>query len=139
MDTHMNRAIKDAVDAAGEFNPSIWEPGPYSQMLLSSLFRGAKRPYTRTEQVALLDGVRVYLDWKEPAHMANDAPIVVICHGVSGDSGSSFPRRASDAMLSRGSVLWCSIAEATGGRKCATGLRIRCMPIPKTCTIWPCT
>ena len=53
INTDANTAIKKAVDATGEFIPSIWAPGPYSQMLFSFLFHRAKHPYTRREEVVL--------------------------------------------------------------------------------------
>lgn len=98
----MNKFIQIAIQHTGLFYPSFWAPGPYSQMLLGSIIKRKKYPYTRREVVSLSDGVQVYLDWKESDIVKDNTPIVVICHGISGDSDSCYPCKASDALYDRG-------------------------------------
>lgn len=102
--TTENASIHKALEThVGRYLPSLWAPGPCGQTLFGFLVRpGRKVPYTRREAVTLSDGVEVYLDWKERGDMPADTPIVAVCHGVSGNSDSSFPVNVTTAMLARG-------------------------------------
>lgn len=88
---------KHLLPTVNHFRPSLWAPGPFGQSLFALLNKRPKYNYDRRDIVPLPDHVPVYLDWKEPPHAAHDAPIIVICHGIAGDSTCSFPIKLSDA------------------------------------------
>lgn len=95
----IHKALRKNVEV---FTPSMWAPGPYSQSFFGLISKRGCVKYALREEVMMLDGVSIFLDWKEKSDLAKDAPILVICHGVAGDSSCSFPVKVSDAAYKQG-------------------------------------
>ena len=71
------------------FQPSWWCLNPHLQTIWPFLFRANPSPTYRRQRLDLDDGDFVDLDWIEPTQ---SAPIVVILHGLGGDSQSHYVR-----------------------------------------------
>lgn len=72
-----------------DFEPSWWCLNPHLQTLWPFLFRINPRPHYRRERVELEDGDFIDIDWFEPTRAG---PIVVILHGLGGNSQSHYVR-----------------------------------------------
>lgn len=72
-----------------DFTPAWWCRGPHMQTLWPHLFRFRPRPQYRRERVRLSDGDFIDLDWHGPAP---GKIIVVVLHGLEGNSGSHYVR-----------------------------------------------
>ena len=71
------------------FEPSWWCRNPHLQTLWPYFFRFSPHPRYRRERLDLEDGDFVDLDWFEPGRTG---PIVVILHGLGGNSQSHYVR-----------------------------------------------
>jgi predicted alpha/beta-fold hydrolase len=80
------------------FKPAWWLPGPHLQTLWPVLFRFRPRPPRTRERLRTPDGDFIDLDWCGP----KAAPIVMLLHGLSGSSQSSYIRGMQDALFKRG-------------------------------------
>ena len=74
---------------SSSFKPSWWCLNPHLQTIWPFLFRTAPSPAYRRERLELDDGDFIDLDWLEPTQ---SAPIVVVLHGLGGDSQSHYVR-----------------------------------------------
>lgn len=72
-----------------DFEPSWWCLNPHLQTLWPYLFRCSPHPQYRRERLELNDGDFLDLDWFEPVQ---SGPIVVILHGLGGNSQSHYIR-----------------------------------------------
>ena len=70
------------------FEPAWWLPGPHSPTLWPSLFRHRPRLSLHHERVELPDGDFLDLSW----HGKEDAPIVLLLHGLEGSLDSHYAR-----------------------------------------------
>jgi predicted alpha/beta-fold hydrolase len=73
-----------------EFTPATGLANPHLQTLWAPLLRRAPRPPRRRETLELADGDCVYLDWCEAPGNRDDAPLVILLHGLAGCSVSSY-------------------------------------------------
>lgn len=80
------------------FKPAWWLPGPHLQTLWPALFRIPPRPPRTRERLSTPDGDFIDLDWCGRGL----APIVMLLHGLSGSSRSSYIRGMQDALWKRG-------------------------------------
>ncbi|RHY07324.1 hypothetical protein DYB37_004196 [Aphanomyces astaci] len=68
------------------YHPPWWAMSAHVQVLLTVVWPQAKVEYSR-EMLRLQDGGHVAVDWcKGTAHLAEDAPIVLVLHGLTGCS-----------------------------------------------------
>ena len=89
--------------SASTFTPSWWLPGPHLQTLWSALFRRIPKLEIERERVTTDDGDFLDLDWFGP----KDQPLVVLLHGLSGSSKSSYIRGMQHTLATHG---WRSVA-----------------------------
>ena len=98
------KSILQGVPSLAHFSACPWAPGSCSQMLVSKFVcdAGKKfRPWWR-EIFTLSDGVNIALDWKFTAGMHSNAPIVMLSHGLGGDSSSHYIKAFSEICVERG-------------------------------------
>ncbi|MHB8345749.1 MAG: hydrolase [Acidiferrobacterales bacterium] len=89
------RAIPDGeASRDGGFNAAWWCRGPHAQTLWAPLFRWHPRVHLRRERLELPDGDFVDLDWGAD----RGTPVVIILHGLEGNSGSHYARGMSAAL-----------------------------------------
>ena len=103
------KAIVKKCPSLACFSPCPWAPGSYSQMIASKVLYSAMsgcKPWWR-EVVTLSDGVKVALDWKYDNSMDANAPIVMLSHGLGGDSSSHYIKGMSEACVRRGWRVVC--------------------------------
>lgn len=84
IDTEFNRKMIDKLPT-NKFQCPAWLTGTFTQSMLW-YFTSSKGPDFRREMVELPDGVEVALDIKENSDTSLDAPLVMICHGLAGNS-----------------------------------------------------
>ena len=84
----MDPASPTAVRLPGGFRPAWWLPGPHLQTLWAALFRRRGKPALERERVVLPDGDFLDLDWN--GHRSEDAPLVLLLHGLEGSSESPY-------------------------------------------------
>ena len=90
------------------FKPAWWLHNAHLQTLYPALFRKLSVPSRVREKVALSDGDWLYLDWRLPKTWKDSGmPLVVIVHGLSGCSSSSYVVGLQKALELRG---WASVA-----------------------------
>jgi len=82
------------------FRPAWWCRGPHLQTLWPYLFRRPAQVAYRRERVVLDDGDFLDLDWLGDPHQS--ASLVVILHGLEGDSGSVHIRATAKTLVSGG-------------------------------------
>ncbi len=73
------------MELKSEYLPSFWLPGPHSQTIWASKFRTLPSPDTKKEKIELDDGDFLNLFWLTDGN----GPIVIIVHGLEGDSSSN--------------------------------------------------
>ncbi|MFA6303684.1 MAG: hydrolase [Legionella sp.] len=83
------------------FKPLWWMTNPHVQTIYSSLRHPVDSPVTKHEQVELPDGDFLSLAWAE-ANLSDDAPLVVILHGLGGCVNSSYVSRFMTAFNQQG-------------------------------------
>ncbi len=81
------------------FEPPWWCFNPHLQTLWPFLFRPSPLPLYRRERLELDDGDFVDLDWFEPI---SSGPIVVILHGLGGNSQSHYIRGLTSEITALG-------------------------------------
>ena len=72
----------------GAFRPAWWLPGPHLQTLWPVLFRRRGKPALERERIELPDGDFLDLDWNRA--VVEDAPLVLLLHGLEGSSASPY-------------------------------------------------
>jgi len=71
------------------FKPASWLPNGHFQTVYASLFMKVPRPEYRREIIDLPDGDIIAADWVDGE---TEAPVVVLIHGMEGDSESRYAR-----------------------------------------------
>lgn len=105
-DTAASRALVDC-GALRSFAPCPWAPWGMSQTVLALVaLRGSPR-YDRRIHVETPDGVVLSLDVKEKTTADATTPVVLVLHGLAGDSGTDTIRMLTDAFAERG---WRAVA-----------------------------
>jgi predicted alpha/beta-fold hydrolase len=84
---------------APAFKPAWWCRSGHLQTLWPFLFRRIPRPRYRRERIELPDGDFLDLDWNP---VATPAPVVVILHGLEGNSQSAYARGLVAVLTARG-------------------------------------
>ena len=82
-----------------DFEPPWWCMNPHLQTIWPQLFRTAPDPGYRRERLELDDGDFLDIDWLEPDL---DSPIVLIAHGLGGNSRSHYVRGLVDELSAAG-------------------------------------
>ena len=80
------------------YRPSRWLPGPHAQTIWASRFRSTPSPDTKREQVELDDDDFLNLYWLTQGN----GPIVIIVHGLEGDSSSNNVKAMFDVVRKNG-------------------------------------
>ncbi|SFM83091.1 hypothetical protein SAMN05216217_11732 [Halopseudomonas yangmingensis] len=70
------------------FRPARWLPGGHTQTLFAPLLRRPPALPRRRQRLALEDGDFLDLDWLEQRQP--DAPLLILLHGLTGSSASSY-------------------------------------------------
>jgi predicted alpha/beta-fold hydrolase len=83
-----------------EFRPAWWCRNRHAQTIFGPLFRKRRVPLTR-ERFVLADGDFVDLDWID-APASDDAPVLVVLHGLEGSADSHYVRGLLDGARRRG-------------------------------------
>ena len=84
---------------ADAYRAPVWLPGGHLQTIYTSLFISAPQMSYRRERLELTDGDFLDFDWVDgEAH----APVVVLFHGLEGDSASGYARRLMHSVQARG-------------------------------------
>lgn len=94
-----------APDPIRPFAPARWLPGPHLQTLWGPFCRRIATPARRRERLVLADGDFLDLDWCDAP--AEDAPLVLVLHGLTGSSQSHYVLGLQHALRERG---WGSVA-----------------------------
>ncbi|WP_206389724.1 hydrolase [Amnimonas aquatica] len=90
------------------FQPAWWLNNPHLQTLYPPMFRQVATPGRVRERVTLSDGDWLYLDWRLPkSWMGKRQPLVVIVHGLTGNSQSQYVLGLQHALDAIG---WASVA-----------------------------
>ena len=91
MDARSRRLGPESLPAAGTactFRPAWWLPGPHLQTLWPALLRRRGKPVLARERIELPDGDFLDLDWNRSG--VEDAPLVLLLHGLEGSSASPY-------------------------------------------------
>ena len=75
--------------ANGVYVAPRWLPGGHAQTIVPSLVRRPPLVYRR-QRIDTPDGDFVDFDWLDPQEPRRDAPLVVLFHGLEGNSGSHY-------------------------------------------------
>lgn len=75
-----------------EFKPAFWLRNPHAQTLFASQMRSLPPLTIEPERLELDDGDFVDLSWLPEAGLAEDAPLVVVLHGLNGSLESKYVR-----------------------------------------------
>jgi predicted alpha/beta-fold hydrolase len=73
----------------GAYGPPGWLPGGHAQTIYPYFVRRPQVPYRR-QRVDTPDGDFIDFDWLESVETEDDAPLVVLFHGLEGNSGSHY-------------------------------------------------
>lgn len=83
---------------SAHFRPAWWLPGPHLQTIWPTFARAKlKLPYRR-QRFELTDGDFLSIDWLGPS----TGPVVVVCHGVSGNSNAPYMKGLAKALVAQG-------------------------------------
>lgn len=74
----------------GSFQSPWWAAGPHAQTLTARLLRPAAGPAVTRERLETPDGDFLDVDWSPPPRQ--DAPVVVVLHGLEGSSRRKYVR-----------------------------------------------
>ena len=88
---------------ADRFRPAWWLTNAHLQTLWPSLFRRTRAPALRREKFELSDGDFIELDWTKARE---DAPTVLLLHGLEGSRESHYIRGMLQSVESNG---WCGL------------------------------
>ena len=90
------------------FKPALLLKHAHLQTLFASVNRRTPPAITRQrKRVSLADGDFIILDYKTPATLATEAPLVLVIHGLSGSSDSHYVIGLQNALAAQG---WPSVA-----------------------------
>lgn len=84
-----------------EFKAAWWLSNPHAQTIYSSLKRPEKARVDKMEEITLPDGDFLNLAWST-ANLAEDAPLIIILHGLGGCINSSYVARFMHAFNQQG-------------------------------------
>jgi uncharacterized protein len=85
-------------DAARPFRPAWWLPGGHLQTIVPNTFQCRRGTMLRRQQMTLPDGDCLSLDWgPDPG-----GPIVVLLHGLGGNSRSTYARTLMRSLHAHG-------------------------------------
>jgi predicted alpha/beta-fold hydrolase len=87
--------------ANGFYRAPRWLPGGHAQTIYPSLVRRPQVVYRR-QRIDTPDGDFVDFDWLDPAELRDDAPLVVLFHGLEGSSGSHYALGLMSHLAARG-------------------------------------
>lgn len=85
--------------ATTPYSAPAWLPGGHLQTIYTSLFVSAPAITYRRERLELADGDFLDFDWVDGEP---HAPVVVLFHGLEGDSSSGYARRLMHSVHARG-------------------------------------
>lgn len=91
-----------------EFKPAWWLRNPHLQTLYASQVRPSPPLTARRERIELDDGDFLDLSWLPDAGLPDDAPLVLVLHGLNGSLASKYARgllRQAAAYGARGVLL----------------------------------
>lgn len=91
-----------------EFEPAFWLRNAHAQTVFASKLRPAPPLEVARERLELEDGDFLDLSWLPERGLADDAPIVIVLHGLNGSLESKYARgllRQADAHGARGVLL----------------------------------
>lgn len=105
--TEMNTRIASKCPSLKEYTAPFWAIGPIAQSVFSKFLSrkdasAAKKYQYERECIELHDGVSVALDWRQTPNMTDDTPIVMLFHGLGGDSTMSNMQTTSLYLLQHG-------------------------------------
>jgi predicted alpha/beta-fold hydrolase len=84
----------------GRFRVARWASGPHAQTLIGRVLRSPEGPAFQRERLETDDGDFLDVDWgPDPAE---DAPIVLVLHGLEGSSRRRYVRSVCRALLRHG-------------------------------------
>ncbi|MES1934922.1 hydrolase [Salinisphaera hydrothermalis] len=75
-----------------DFKPAFWLRNPHAQTLFASQVRALPPLAVEPERLELDDGDFIDLSWLPEADLAEDAPLVLVLHGLNGSLESKYAR-----------------------------------------------
>ena len=86
------------------FGAAWWLRNPHAQTMFPSLpWAWPSRPELRREMLELPDGDITAVDWHVPGdQLPDDAPLMIILHGLEGSADSSYARMIMDCAFDKG-------------------------------------
>lgn len=91
--------MKRAPSSADAYRAPAWLPGGHLQTIYTALFIRAPRVTYRRERLELADGDFLDFDWIDGEPYS---PVIVLFHGLEGDSASGYARRLMHIVQARG-------------------------------------
>ncbi|GAB3677337.1 hydrolase [Salinisphaera aquimarina] len=91
-----------------DFNPAFWLRNAHAQTVFASKLRPSPPLEIERERLELDDGDFLDLSWLPERGLADDAPVVIVLHGLNGSLESKYARgllRQADARDARGVLL----------------------------------
>lgn len=82
------------------FSAPWWARGPHGQTLLARTFRPSQGPDFTRERIETADGDFLDVDWT--VDPGEDAPVVLVLHGLEGSSNRRYVRSVCRGLLARG-------------------------------------
>lgn len=89
------------------FKPAWWLRGAHAQTLFATMLRAPPVLSRTRETLILADGDFLDIDWLTPSSWEEDAPIVIVVHGLSGSSDSHYVLGLQAELATKG---WASAA-----------------------------
>lgn len=80
------------MQTTSDFKPAFWLTNPHAQTLFASQMRFMPPLAARTERLELEDGDFLDLSWLAEPVVADEAPVVVVLHGLNGSLESKYAR-----------------------------------------------
>ncbi|GAA4401445.1 YheT family hydrolase [Quisquiliibacterium transsilvanicum] len=84
------------------YRPPAWLRGPHAQTIWPAVAAPAPRVAMRRERWTTPDGDFIDVDFAKPEQPREDAPLLVLFHGLEGGSGSHYARVLMAAAVQRG-------------------------------------
>lgn len=100
------------------FRPATWLPGPHAQTVAGRWLRRPGGVELRRERVRTADGDELLLDRVVPDGVAEppeDAPVVLVLHGLEGSSASAYVLETARALAERGMAAYALNFRGCGG------------------------
>lgn len=91
-----------------DFQPAFWLKSPHAQTIFASKIRPSPELNVEPERVELDDGDFIDLSWLPERGLPDDAPVVIVLHGLNGNLESKYARgilRQIDAHEARGVLM----------------------------------